>query len=251
MLLIPDIQDIQPDMVISNGVVIAKHGRLLVPPRVHTFQEKNLNTIRLTAAMGPEDFAIRGVPGATKAKLRVVDMVTDLVTKETVMEMNIENGAIHADPHRDILKVAAVDRTIFPGKTFTGLIHGFRLRAGAMACSAGWDTTDIVVVGANDADMALAVNRIAELRGGAVLCRDGKVLEELAMPLFGIMSPLPLKDIDERLAAITSEAAGLGIPFADPILSLITLSGAAIPFLRICEEGLVNLKTGKKMGLLA
>ena len=69
------------------------------------------------------------------------------------------------------------------------------------------------------------------------------------MPIFGILSDLPLKEIDLNLKAIKREANRLGVPFPDPVLSLITLTGSAIPFLRICEEGLVNLKNGKNVDL--
>ncbi len=123
------------------------------------------------------------------------------------------------------------------------------MKAGALACSAAWDTTNIIVTGADNADMAAAVNRIQELKGGAVLCLNGKILAELPLPIFGIMSDLPLKEIDRKLKAIKREANRLGVPFPDPVLSLITLTGAAIPFLRICEEGLVNLKNGKNVDL--
>ena len=123
------------------------------------------------------------------------------------------------------------------------------MRSGALACSAAWDTTNIVVVGADEADMALAVNRIAELQGGAVLCSNEEILQEIPLPIFGIMSDLPLEEIDTRIKALTAEAAKLGVLFRDPVLTLITLTGAAIPFLRICEEGLVNLKDGKTVGL--
>jgi len=104
-------------------------------------------------------------------------------------------------------------------------------------------------VGAAEADMALAVNRVVELQGGAVLCQKGRILEELPLPIFGIMSDLPLDELDRRIKSITAKARKLGAPFPDPLLSLITLTGAAIPFLRICEEGLVNLKDGRTLPL--
>jgi adenine deaminase len=146
--------------------------------------------------------------------------------------------------------VAAIDRTNHPGKTFSGLIRGFGLKSGAMACSAAWDTTDIIVVGTNDADMAGAVNRIHALQGGAVVFEKGEILVELPLPVFGIMSDRPIEEIARRLKHIRKTAAGLGVRHPDPLLTLITLTGAAIPYLRICEEGLVNLKDGKTLPLL-
>jgi adenine deaminase len=125
------------------------------------------------------------------------------------------------------------------------------LRTGAFASTKAWDTSDIIVVGENDADMALAVNRISELKGGAVACASGRILAEIALPFFGLISDLPLAVIAGKLGEIKKAMKELGFPFDNPLLTINTLTGAAIPFLRICEEGLVDLKDGKTVELIA
>lgn len=172
-------------------------------------------------------------------------MITDLVTADAEMNWPVTEGELRPDVDQDVQKVAAIDRSHNPGKMFVGLIKGFALKSGAIAGSAAWDTSDIVVVGANNADMAAAVNRVHALQGGAVVCHNGRILSELSLPIFGLISDLPMKEIAQKTKEIANAAATLGIPFPDPFLSLITLTGAAIPYLRICEEGLVNLKDGK------
>jgi adenine deaminase len=97
--------------------------------------------------------------------------------------------------------------------------------------------------------MAAVVNRIHEMQGGAVVCKAGKILTEIALPVFGVISDLPLQSLAQRLEEVNMAARELGVPFPSPVLSLITLTGAAIPYLRICEEGLVNLKDGKALPL--
>ncbi|MFN2356795.1 MAG: adenine deaminase C-terminal domain-containing protein, partial [Desulfotignum sp.] len=121
--------------------------------------------------------------------------------------------------------------------------------SGAIACSAAWDTSCIIVVGADDTDMALAVNRIHDLKGGVVVCKHNEITCELALPVFGIISKLPVDQIARQLKKINIATQQLGIDFPDPVLTLITLTGAAIPYLRICEQGLVNLKDGKTLDL--
>jgi adenine deaminase len=106
------------------------------------------------------------------------------------------------------------------------------------------------VVGVDETDMALCVNRIGELGGGAVVCAGGRVVEELALPIFGLMSERPLDALAENLDAIHRAVADFGVAFPDPLLSLIALTGAAIPFFRICEEGLVHFKTGRTTGVV-
>ncbi len=249
LVIIPDIRNIKADCVIGSGRIVSKGGSLLIPPRKHTFSKESVNSVRLTQKLQPEHFKIQVPAGLKEARVRIIDMITDLVTRELVLDVPIENGDIRTDTQQDILKISAVDRTVSPGKMFTGLIRGFGLTSGALACSAAWDTSDIIVVGATEPDMAVAVNRVVELQGGAVLCSKGEILRELALPVFGIMSDRALEEIDVKMKAIAEGAAKLGVPFRDPVLTLVTLTGAAIPFLRICEEGLVNLKDGKTLGL--
>jgi len=251
LLIIPDPATIQAEFVISNGRIIARNGNLLQQPRKHTFKKQSTNSVSLTRKLSTSDFAIMVENSPDEVEVRIINMLTDLVTSELKMIVPVVDGEIRPDVSRDILKIAAIDRTHNSGKTFTGLVKGFCLKSGAFACSAAWDTTDIVVVGANDDDMALVVNRINELQGGAVVCAKGKIEAELPMPVFGIISDLPMEEILERTQDIKKKLSGLGVPFPDPLLTLITLTGAAIPFLRICEEGLVNLKNGKTIGLIA
>jgi adenine deaminase len=171
------------------------------------------------------------------------------VTKEFHADVFPVAGKIAADLQRDIVKVAAIDCRNDAGLSFVGLIKGFGIKKGAIASSDAWDTTDIIVVGADEKDMALAVNRIRELHGGVTVCKDGKIMAELPLPIFGVLSDLDMEQLAERLESVRQAARALGVPFDDPVLSLDTLTGAAIPHLRICEEGLVNLKDGKTLTL--
>jgi adenine deaminase len=166
------------------------------------------------------------------------------------LDLAVAGGEIQTDRTVDLVKIAAIDRTNEPGKCFTGLIKGFGMHSGAMACSAAWDTSCVIVVGANEKDMALCVNRIRDLQGGAVVCSGGSIVAELCMPVFGLISELPLEELVASLKAINQAAQDLGVSFPDPILTLITMTGAAIPFLRICEEGLVNFKDGRPIDLI-
>jgi adenine deaminase len=250
LVIIPDVQTIDAQMVISSGSVVAKKGTLLSAPRRHTFSKSSMNSIKLPRDMKPSDFIISTDPEAAHVKARIIDMVTDLVTAELEMQWPVINGRINPDVDQDVIKVAAIDRTHNPGNIYVGLIKGYGLKSGAMACSSAWDTSDIIVVGADDADMAGAVNRIRALQGGAVVYENGEILAELPLPIFGVMSDLPIETIADRLQEIKIAVSDLGVAFPDPLLTLITLTGAAIPYLRICEEGLVNLKDGRTVELI-
>jgi adenine deaminase len=209
-LPIPNPGIIKAEYVISKGKVIAREGNLLVSPRKHVFSKDSLNSIHLLRELEPSDFSIVVKKNSSHINARIIDQVTDLVTKELILSVPVINGEIRSDVRKDILKVAAVDRRYSPGKIFVGLIRGFHLSTGAIACSAAWDTSDIIVV----------------------------------------MTDMPIEMLAKRMEEITKITKDLGFPFDDPLLTLVTLTGAAIPFLRICEEGLVNLKNGKTLGLI-
>ena len=249
MLILPDTRTINAEKVISNGKVVAENGRLQTPPRRHTYQQSSLATVRLPMPFSASDFIIRPTHKQLSPKVRIIELITDLVTAELQQEVAAVDGEIKCDPDNDILKVAAVDRRNTPGKTCVGLIKGFGLNAGAVASSGAWDSSAIIVVGASETDMAVAINRIHELQGGAVVVNEGTLQAEIPMPVFGLMSSATVDVIAGQLEGLKQALQSLGVTLADPLLTLNTLTGAAIPYLRICEEGLVNLKDGKTVSL--
>ena len=119
-----------------------------------------------------------------------------------------------------------------------------------MATSGAWETLATVVVGSGDADMAMAVNRVFEMGGGIVVCSEGKNRAELALPVAGLMSNQSIEEIAERLNQIQAKAKVLGFRFPDAALTLAVLTTAAIPFLRLSEEGLVDSRTGRVKDLV-
>jgi len=245
ILILPGPRIISPDYVISKGKIVAEKGKLLVSPRKHNFSGESRNSVNLPRKLKAADFEIRCEEKAAGMEVRVIDQITELVTKEARVVLPVAGTMINADTSIDIIKVAAIERKSNKGKIFTGLLRGFKMKSGAIASSAAWDTSDIIVAGADDSDMAFAVNRIKEIQGGCVVCNKGKVLAELPLPVFGIISDIPADALARQMKELNSAASSLGIPFTDPMLTLVTLTGAAIPYLRICEEGLVNLKDGK------
>ncbi len=249
ILIIPDLKTIRPEYVISSGKIAVKNCHVLVEPRKPLYSKVSRKSVNLPGKFQPEDFSIKIDSGLSPVKVRIIDQVTDLVTKELQVEMPVTAGEIKVNVEQDIIKVAAIDRTHCPGRRFAGLLRGFHMQSGAFATSAAWDTSDIVAVGVSDADMALAVNRIYALQGAAVVCAEGRIIAELALPVFGLISDLPMRELWLKMEEVEDAARSLGLPFAKPFLTLTTLTGAAIPYLRICEEGLVNLKDGKTLGL--
>ena len=249
IVIIPDPNTIEAQYVISKGQIIATNGNLLISPKQHTFSAESLNSIRLPKKLDSSDFSISVKNDAKQVEVRIIEQVTGLVTREARKILPVAKNEIRSDVSQDILKVAAIDRTHRPGKMSVALVKGFCMEKGAIATSGAWDTSDIIVVGASDADMAFAVNRIYDIQGGAVVCANGKIIAEFPLPIFGIISDMPVEAVVQSMEEINSAASDLGVPFDDPLTTLSTLTTAAIPYLRICEEGLVNLRNNKLLGL--
>lgn len=250
ILVIPELNKIDAELVISNGKVVARHGELMVSPRKHVYSAASLNTVRLPKRFSSADFSIPAGKDILCTRVRVIDQVTDLVTRELQIEVSASDGEIRSDVSRDILKVAAIERANNQGKLFVGLVRGFGLKSGAFASTGAWDTSDIVVVGSNDEDMAGAVNRIVDLQGGIVVYADGKVQAELPLEVWGLISTRPVGFVAARVKKIEQRLKELGCSLSDPHLTLTTLTCAAIPHLRICEEGLVSIREGKREELM-
>jgi adenine deaminase len=172
---------------------------------------------------------------------RIIGMIPNqIVSDDLTMDVRAVDGQIVADPERDILKLAVVER-YGRGQVGVGLLHGMGLRDGAMASSVAHDAHNIVVAGTNDADMALAVREIERMQGGLVVTRGGAVVVRLSLPLGGLVSPLSAQEVaraEERLERAVDE---LGVRQPRPFIFLSFLALSVVPKLKITDRGLLDV----------
>lgn len=243
ILVLPNTSTILPEIVLSRGQIIARNGNLLIQPRKTTFTVKGLS--KLNRHIRVSDLKIKA-PGSTYKKVRVIDMVTDLVSREHLEELAPINGEIKTDTNRDILKITFVGLN---HKIVNAFIRGSGLKSGAIASSYIWETYGVIAIGTNERDMVTAINRIIDYGGGIVVSNNEAIQAELALPIAGIMAKLPMESIVEKLNQIQQKAEDFGCKFPDVFKSISVLSTGAIPFLRITEEGVLDLKTNKIVSL--
>ena len=156
-----------------------------------------------------------------------------------------DNGyADHVDVAQDLLKIAVVERHEHTGHVGIGYLQGYGLTSGAVATSISHDSHNIIVVGTNSEDMACAVNRVAENRGGIVVVKDRQVTAEVVLEIAGIMSDAPLDRINADLERAKEAAFAQGVSKGiDPFMTLSFMALPVIPTLRLTTRGVVDVLT--------
>ena len=148
------------------------------------------------------------------------------------------------DTTRDILKMAVIERHKNTRHIGIGYLKGYGLKEGAVATSVSHDSHNIICVGENDEDMALASNRIAGNKGGIVVVKKGKILAELPLEIAGIMSDLPLEQVNSLLENAKAAAYALGVSRdIDPFMTLSFMALPVIPTLRLTTRGVIDVNT--------
>jgi len=176
-------------------------------------------------------------------KIRVIQAVEDqVVTNEKICSPLVQNGFIISDPLRDILKIAVVERYSGKARMGKGFVTGIGLKKGAIASSVAHDSHNIIVVGVNDRDMARAFEKIIDMKGGFAISQDNAIIESLSLPVAGLMSDKPMKDVENNMTKIIKSVHSLGSKLKDPFMTLGFLALPVIPKLKITDHGIVDVE---------
>ena len=233
IVLVEDLAACAVETVISAGRIV-DDALFAARPTVAPVGLDSMKAVPVGAA----DFA---VPGAA-AELPVIGVVPGrIITERRTMAVPAAQGMRRADPGADIAKVAVVARHGKNRNIGRGFVTGFGLKQGAIASSVGHDSHNITVVGVDDADMAVAVNRLIALKGGFVVAAGGAVRAELALPLAGLMSLQPFEFVRAGLVALRAAARDLGCTLPEPFLQVAFLPLPVIPHLKITDFGLFDV----------
>ena len=229
LLLLPDLDSFQPELVLKAGRRVGEIARPDVPEWVR--QSVRIAPLRKDALTVPK-----------YDRVRAIGLVPDQVVTESLVEApTVRDGEAVADADRDLAKIAVLERHLGTGRMGIGLVRGFGLKRGALGSTVAHDAHNLVVVGMNDADLARVVERLAELGGGIVAVNDGAVLAELPLPVGGLLADLPLAEVVERSASCTAVAEQLGCTGSTPFLTMSFLALSVIPSLKITDQGLVDV----------
>lgn len=235
------------DIVVVNNLedfnveTVFKCGKLVFDGEVKDFSaptvdeklaEKCFDTFHLNSVT-PSSFKVDG-------KLGLIGLVGgELLTRNlgTADKIDVEN---------DILKIACIERHKGTNHIGVGYVKGYSLKSGAVATSVAHDSHNIITVGCNDDDIAVAVNAIRDSKGGIAVVENGKIKALLELPIAGLMSDEPLTTVNEKLENAKSSAYELGADKSiDPFMTLSFLSLPVIPSLRITTKGVFDAENRK------
>ena len=230
ILLLDDLERFLPSTVL-------KAGRPPVDPERPPVPEWVRHSVRIQP-LTLNDFHLPWDGGDA----RVIGIVPgQIVTESLVDTPRVVNGAAVSDPGRDMVKIAVVERHLGSGRIGLGFVRGTGLHTGAVASTVAHDAHNMVVVGADDGDMARAAQRLAELGGGMVVVSSRGIRAELPLPVAGLLSDAPAATVVEQTRALDEAARALGCTLEAPFHTIGFLALSVIPSLKITDRGLVDV----------
>ena len=238
IIVLSDLEEFTVEKVFKNGRLTVDGGKnvwaIKSPlidkekyPRV--FNSFNLREIK------PSDLEIRD----EGTKKRVIKVIPGQILTE---ELIVESSSKQAEPDKDIIKLAVIERHKGTGHTGVGFVSGYGLKKGAIASSVAHDSHNLIVAGCTDGDMALAANTVRENGGGLAVVCDGKVLSSLPLPIGGLMCEMNVNEVEDILRVMKEQARQLGVNEGiDPFMTLAFTALPVIPKLRLLTQGVVDV----------
>jgi adenine deaminase len=229
------------DLRAPHARLVYRHGRLVARDGALLPYERPESLPRLRSTVNVPLNALTFAIAARGRRVRVIEVIPDqIITAAGEDEVAVRGGEAVADPDRDLLKLAVIERHTGSGRVGLGFARGFGLRAGALASSVAHDAHNIVAVGASDEDMRSAVEMILEMQGGQVAVADGEAVR-LPLPIAGLMSEEPAERVAEQMRGLQQMARRLGTPLADPFMTLSFMALSVVPELKLTDRGLLDV----------
>jgi adenine deaminase len=243
LVVLEDLESFPVHTTLIGGKVVASEGRSLVEPNPISLPAEMKDSFQLSPDISAQEFEI---PAAViSAKIRAMELVNQTITAERIISVRASARFIGADLSADLLKVAVFERYGKHKRIALGFVKGFGVKLGAVGTTTNLDENTLMIVGANDEDMALCANVLLECGGGMAVVHQGTVLDKISFPYGGIFSIRPRGEIADGLRRIQGRLRQGGSAFEKPMYVLSFLTFVTLPALRITARGLVNVKDRK------
>lgn len=250
ILLVSDLKRFAVRRVMVEGRFVAEDGALLDAVPEAAYPGWVTDTVKLKRELGREDF-VYPTSRHDSTRVRVLKVLGDqIISTEETDSLPVADGEIRPDPGKDILKLIVIERH---GKTppniARGFVRGFGFSEGAVATSISPDHHQLIAVGRSEEDLLAACRRLIAIRGGVVVCRDGRVLAELPLPIAGLMTSIPYEETIRHLEAISAAIRDLGCPLPSPLMTLAFAGCPTLIEFKLSDKGLIRVGAGELVGL--
>lgn len=250
VILTSDLTTLPIEQVIARGQIIAKNGETLAECPHYNWPDTARNTVHLGHVLTDSDFDIPAPEGANTARANVIGVVENQApTKALQADLPVQDGLVEGE--NGVCQIALVERHQATGGVVNGFVSGFGYEGRmAMASTVAHDSHHMIVVGTDRAQMALAANRLAEVGGGITVYKDGKELALVRLPIAGLMSDSPAKQVAADAEKMMQAMRDCGCHLNNAYMQHSLLALVVIPELRISDLGLVDVRKFEKINLL-
>ena len=243
VVLTSDLRTLPIHGVIARGRTVAVEGEMQVDCPHLDWPADVRQTVRLARALKPADFNVAAPAGAGRVRAKVVGVVENQApTRALTSELAVEGGRVRADPAQDVAYLSLVERHRGTGQVTNAFVSGFGYRGRmAVASTVAHDSHHMIVVGTSRAEMARAANRLGEVGGGVTVWREGDELALVRLPIAGLMSDRPAREVAAEADAMVRAMARCGCRLNNAFMQHSLLALVVIPELRISDLGLVDV----------
>lgn len=242
MVLLNNLEDLQVTKVWIDGDLVAENGAMTKELAPYEYPDWATHSMHVGETITADTFKI---PASTEeVTVRAIEVIPARVGSiERFITLKAQNGYLESDPAQDTLKTVVFERHHETGTKGVGFVKGFGIECGAMASTVAHDAHNLLVIGTNDEDMALAANTLIECGGGMVAVQNGKVLGVVPLPIAGLMNDKPAEEMSELVEALEAAWAQIGCSMPSPFMTMALIPLACLPELRLTNRGLVDCRT--------
>lgn len=242
MVLLNNLDDIQVTKVWIDGDLVAQDGKMTKEFSPYSYPDWATHSMHVGETITKDTFKIPA--SKDQVTVRAIEVIPAKVGSfERHVTLQAKDGYLESDPSQDVLKTVVFERHHNTGKKGFGFVKGFGITCGAMASTVAHDAHNLLVIGTNDEDMALAANTLIECGGGMVAVKNGKVLGVVPLPIAGLMNDKPLEEMSQMVETLEDAWAEIGCTMPSPFMTMALIPLACLPELRLTDRGLVDCTT--------
>jgi adenine deaminase len=245
ILFLRNLEDVTIEKVMVNGEIVVAGREFVKDIKPFEYPEEMTRTITVNK-LEENDFRIKARPGVNR--IRVLHVANPTITREIAIEALVKDGYLEKDLENDVIPIAVVNRRQGKGMG-KGFIKGMGIKEGALATTLIWDTCNILTIGSSEKDMRDAVNRLIDIQGGMVIIKNGRVIYEFTMPVYGLIPLMTMKQSMDKTKELDEMMKSIGTYLEKPFLTIQTIPFTGLPFLRITDKGLADIKNKRLVSL--